>query len=144
MIMSVMASQITGVSVVYSTVCSGADQRKHQGSASLVFVWGEFTCDWWIPRTNGLYRGKCFHLMTSSCFPNITVEAIFLWTKLVFESNIDRSSGLRASVMTESSSPLPQFQSTESLGPRFHLTGKASIKSCNISHAVDNWRQIRN
>ena len=26
--MSAMASQITGVSIVYSTVCSGADQRK--------------------------------------------------------------------------------------------------------------------
>ena len=28
---------------------------------------GEFTGDRWIPRTNGQYRGKCFHLMTSSC-----------------------------------------------------------------------------
>ena len=27
-IMSAMASQITGVSILYSTVCSGADQRK--------------------------------------------------------------------------------------------------------------------
>ena len=27
---------------------------------------GEFTGDRWIPRTNGQYRGKCFHLMTSS------------------------------------------------------------------------------
>ena len=34
-----MASQITGVSIVYSAVCSGADQRKHQSSASLAFVW---------------------------------------------------------------------------------------------------------
>ena len=29
-ILSVMMFQITGVSIVYSTVCSGADQRKHQ------------------------------------------------------------------------------------------------------------------
>ena len=29
-IMSVMMSHITGVSIVCSTVCSGADQRKHQ------------------------------------------------------------------------------------------------------------------
>ena len=34
------ASQITGVSNVYSTVCSGADQRKHQSSVSLAFVRG--------------------------------------------------------------------------------------------------------
>ena len=39
-IMNAMASQITGVSLVYSTVCSGADQRKHQSSASLAFVRG--------------------------------------------------------------------------------------------------------
>ena len=38
--MSTMASQITGVSIVYSTVCSGAGQRKHQSSAPLAFVWG--------------------------------------------------------------------------------------------------------
>ena len=39
-IMGAMASQITGVSIVYSIVCSGADQRKHQCSASLAFVRG--------------------------------------------------------------------------------------------------------
>ena len=31
---------------------------------------GEFTGDRWIPRTNGQWRGKCFHLMTSSCREN--------------------------------------------------------------------------
>ena len=36
-IMSAMGSEITGVSIVYSLVCSGADQRKHQSSASLAF-----------------------------------------------------------------------------------------------------------
>ena len=36
--MSAMASQITGVPIVYSTVCLGADPRKHQSSASLAFV----------------------------------------------------------------------------------------------------------
>ena len=38
--MSAMASQTTGVSIVCSTVCSGADQRKHQSSASLAFARG--------------------------------------------------------------------------------------------------------
>ena len=38
--MSPMASQIAGVSIVYSTVCSGADQRIHQSSVSLAFVRG--------------------------------------------------------------------------------------------------------
>ena len=40
--MGAMASQITGLTIVYSTVYSGADQRKHQSSASLAFVPGEF------------------------------------------------------------------------------------------------------
>ena len=39
-IMGAMASQITSVSIVYSTVCSDTDQRKHQSSASLAFVMG--------------------------------------------------------------------------------------------------------
>ena len=39
-IMTVMASQITGDSFVCWIVCSGADQRKHQSSATLVFVRG--------------------------------------------------------------------------------------------------------
>ena len=39
-IMSTMASQITSVRIVCSTVHSGADQRNHQSSASLAFVRG--------------------------------------------------------------------------------------------------------
>ena len=39
-IMASMASQITSLTIVYSTVYSDADQRKLQSSASLVFVWG--------------------------------------------------------------------------------------------------------
>ena len=39
-IMGTIASQITSLTVVYSTVYSGADQRKHQSSASLAFVRG--------------------------------------------------------------------------------------------------------
>ena len=40
--MGAIASQITILTIVYSTVYSDADQRKHQSSASLAFVW-EFT-----------------------------------------------------------------------------------------------------
>ena len=65
-IMTTMASQITSLTIVYSTVYSGADQRKYQSSTSLAFVWGIHR-DRWIPRTKGQLRGKCFHLMTSSC-----------------------------------------------------------------------------
>ena len=64
-IMGTIASQITSFTIVYSTVYSGADQRKHQSSPSLAFVWG-------IHRgpVNSPHKwpvtGKSFHLMTSS------------------------------------------------------------------------------
>ena len=38
--MAAMTSQITSLTIVYSTVHSGADQKEHQSSASLAFVWG--------------------------------------------------------------------------------------------------------
>ena len=38
--MGTMASQITSLTIVYSTVYSSADQRKHQSSVSLAFVRG--------------------------------------------------------------------------------------------------------
>ena len=66
-IMTTIASQITSLTVVYSIVYSDADERKHQSSASLAFVWGIHR-DRWIPGTKDQLRGKCFHLMTSSCF----------------------------------------------------------------------------
>ena len=43
-IMGTMASQITRLMIVYSTVYSAADQSKYQSSASLAFVWG---IHWW-------------------------------------------------------------------------------------------------
>ena len=39
-IMSALASQINSLTIVYSAVYSGADQGKHQSSASLAFVRG--------------------------------------------------------------------------------------------------------
>ena len=60
--MGAIASQITRLTIVYSTVYSDADERKHHRPLS-----GEFTGDRWIPRTNGQLRGKCFHLITSLC-----------------------------------------------------------------------------
>ena len=60
LIMSTMASQITGVTIVYLTIFSGADQRKHQSSASLAFV-GGIHC-WPV---NSLHKGP----VTRKMFP---------------------------------------------------------------------------
>ena len=51
-IMGTMASQITSLTIVLSTVYSDADQRKYQIYASLAFVQGIHR-DRWIPRTKG-------------------------------------------------------------------------------------------
>ena len=62
-IMGTIASKITSLTIVYSTVYSDADQRKHQSSASLAFVRGIHREPMKSP-----HRGPviCFHLMTSS------------------------------------------------------------------------------
>ena len=72
-IMGTMASQTTRLTIVYSTVYSGVDQRKHQSSASLSFVRGIHR--WPVnSQTKGQLRGKCFQLMTSSC-----ISVILSW-----------------------------------------------------------------
>ena len=63
--MGAIASQITSLTIVYSIVYSDADQRNIKAPRHWP-LYGEFTGDRWIPRTNGQLRGKCFHLMTSS------------------------------------------------------------------------------
>ena len=80
-IMTTIASQITSLTIVYTAVYSGTDQRKNQSSASLAFVWGIHR-DRWIPRTKGQLRGKCFHLMTSSC--NSCRASYLLEAKTIF------------------------------------------------------------
>ena len=93
-IMSAAAFQITGISIVYSTVCSGADQRKHQSSASLAFVRGihrwpvdsphkapsnaENVSIWWRHHELSVfYRSSTWNLKpaTSTVLLNIIVSA---------------------------------------------------------------------
>ena len=76
--MTTKASQITSLTIVYSTVYSDADQRKHQNSASLAFLWGIHR-DRWIPLTKGQLRGKCFHLMTSPWSRNGWVNILSMY-----------------------------------------------------------------
>ena len=66
-IMSAMASQITSLTIVYSIVHSGADQRKHQNSSSSVFVRGIHRWQVNSPHKKPVTR-KNFHLMTSSWY----------------------------------------------------------------------------
>ena len=59
-IMGAIPSQITSHTIVYWTVYSDADQRKHQSSASLTFVW-------WIHR--GLVNSPHKWPVTQKMFP---------------------------------------------------------------------------
>ena len=70
-IMSAMASQITGVVIVCSTVCWGTDQRKHQSSASLAFVRGIHRWPVNSPR-----KGP----VTRKMFPLVDVIMFYLFT----------------------------------------------------------------
>ena len=98
-IMGVMASQITSLMIVYSTVYSDADQRKHQSSGSLAFVWGIH--QWSV---NSLHKGP----VTRKMFPFDDVimgkhwstfwEHIEVETKWHFEANIFKCIFLKKNV----------------------------------------------
>ena len=71
-IMGAMASPITSLTIVYSTIYSGADQRKHQSSASLAFVRRIHRSPvnsphkWPIPRNKFPFKDGIMHFHVSS------------------------------------------------------------------------------
>ena len=91
-IMDAIASQITSLMIVYSAVYPDADQRKHQSSASLAFV-REIHRDRWIPRTNGQWRGKCFHLMTSSWDVNVVAVMSYPYPTFLYKITMQLGKG---------------------------------------------------
>ena len=82
--MGTMASQITSLIIVYSTIYWGVDQQKHQSSASQAFVQGinRWICAGNSPVTGEFpiqmasNAGECFHfddvIMIRDC--RITVD----------------------------------------------------------------------
>ena len=70
-IMRAMASQITSLTIVYSTVYSGADQRKHQRPASLAFVMGIHR--WPV---NSSHKGPVTRKMFSSAFGILRYDTV--------------------------------------------------------------------
>ena len=78
--MGTIASQITRFTIVYSTVYSGADQRKYQSSPSLAFVRGfpaqiasnaENVSIWWRHRDKNvdLHAVLYLHAWTADTYP---------------------------------------------------------------------------
>ena len=77
-IMGSMTSQMTSFNIVYSAVYSGADQRKHQSSASLASERGTHRWPVNSPHKLPQQRGKCLHLMTSSCLLGNRCSSLFI------------------------------------------------------------------
>ena len=61
--------------------------KKYQSSALLGPLWWESTSDRWIFLTKGQYRGKSFHLMTSSCQMGPSLNEL-QWIALVKDTQI--------------------------------------------------------
>ena len=63
-ILNAVVYQITSVSIVYSTICSGADQGKHQSSTLPVTAqrasYAENVSIWWRHHIHDLFPGHCF------------------------------------------------------------------------------------
>ena len=76
--MGMMASKITSVSISSSTVCSGADQRKHQSPASLAHVRGNHR--WPVDSPPHKGPGPCITNVIATCRKNFSQwERSFLW-----------------------------------------------------------------
>ena len=123
--MGTMVSQITSLTSVYSTVYSGTAQRKHQSSASLAFVCGIHR-DRWIPRINGQWRGKCFHLMTSSGCTNI-----LQWSHI----------GVMVSQITGISNICSSHRLTTREPSKLHITDP--LRSVKLPHELPKYQQSR-
>ena len=93
-IMSAMASQITDVSMVCSSVCSSAGQRKHQSPAALAFVKGihrwipltkasnaEIVCIWWRHHGDVLLRTAIPHPPFLHHTPHPTNDVFQWWRR---------------------------------------------------------------
>ena len=140
--MTTMASQITSLTIVNSTVYSDADQGKHQSSASLAFVWGIHR-DRWIPCTKGQLRGKCFHLMTSSCFAKFHWQSIILciyftgWSYINDRWHLSKSRGmLSADIVSCTKDDHMSYETVGVLIKSYkwrYLPGTVIIKPCLCS-----------
>ena len=88
-IMSAMVYQITSDTIVYSTVYSDAEQRKHQGSASVDFVWGIHRWPVNSPHKGPVTR-KLFpyHNVIMKALPGQLVELSYLYVKWKIGINV--------------------------------------------------------
>ena len=118
-IMSMMASQITSLKIVYSTVCSGADQRKHQSSASLASVRG---IHWWP--FNSLHKGPS------------NVENVSIWWR-----HHDRTAPLCREYISYQWIPSGGFSTQKANNAKFSCFFTGSLDKCLNKQSSGLWSQ---
>ena len=109
--MSLMVSQITGVPIVCSTVCSGANQRRHQSSVSLAFVRGIHRRPVNSPH-KGLVMRNVFPfddviMSTHKLPPQITLLKCWIYMNILSYSLARLSWGQLSPLYQDSHIPLP-------------------------------------
>ena len=125
-IMITMASQITSLALVYSTVYSGADQRKHQSSASLAFV-------------RGIHRGP---VNSPHKWPVHNAENVFIWWRHHQQPPRCRCNGEYSVILVISCNkyityrPLNKLWSREVVGSCVFVTASSSDSSAYVSVTV--------
>ena len=98
--MGAIASQITSLTIVYSTVYSDADQRKHESSASLAFVRGihrgpvNSPHKWPVKRKMFPFDDVIMSRGLSNVFPSndlgFSADIVRSWTTLFYVISISR------------------------------------------------------
>ena len=158
--MSTMASQITSVSIVCSTVCSNADQRKHQSSASLAFNAGNSPGNGQFPAQRASDAEFFFHLMAWSWLlldiqfsyarylyitPTLAREFqdFRVWGKFVFRTLELTDTPINLANRVKVRHALDQSHSVQSRGPeRAHQMSRHGSRRGQITDFRDSFETI--
>ena len=109
-IMGAIASQITSPTIVYSTVYSDADERKHQSSASLSFVRGIHRGPVIYSRLNHItFCDVVFHIQIGGCGAH--------WLNILHHSSKWHQISIMASKIYETSTRRVKICVSFSTGP---------------------------
>ena len=132
--MGAIASKITSLTIVYPTVYLGADQRKHQSSASLAFVRGSHR-----QPVNSLHRWP----VTGKMFP---FDDVIMVTQITYTYSTFHKICTWFDVQYEWIDPYDIF--TYKLQGCFNRTEKIPGEQCNpdrlVNRQVPNRKQTQN
>ena len=143
-IMSTMVPQITSISIVCSTVCSDADQRKYQSSTSLAFVRG--THQWPVNSPHkGQVTWKMFpfddiimNCVSTMLFKCLDYKHVFGMEFLLFCNNpAIHSSTLWINIHFRSHHQI-EFHCGSLSSMVYQLQGKAAIQNAHVGLTISS------